>query len=76
MSGTIPPDAPKPASPAQFDALAATYDTLRFVRLCAERLAELADIQTGSRVLDVVTGTGWVALAAAERVGPGARCWG
>lgn len=70
MSETIPTDAPKRAGPAPFDAVAATYDTLRFVRLCAERMVELADMQTGTRVLDVATGTGWVALAAAERVGP------
>lgn len=69
MSEPIPPDAPKRVGPAPFDAVAATYDTLRFVRLCAERLAGLADIKTGTRILDVATGTGWVALVATERVG-------
>jgi ubiquinone/menaquinone biosynthesis C-methylase UbiE len=53
-----------------FNNLAPTYDRLRFLRLCSARLAELAALPRGARVLDVATGTGEVALHAARAVGP------
>jgi ubiquinone/menaquinone biosynthesis C-methylase UbiE len=53
-----------------FDVLAPTYEVLQFVRQAAERLVEVADLQPGMRVLDVATGTGHAARAAAARVGP------
>ena len=59
-----------------FDAIAANYDTLRFVQVCARRLIELTGLPAGARVLDVATGTGLVALAASHMVGPGGRVVG
>ena len=61
---------------ATFDAIASNYEGLRFVHVCATRLLELADLKEGSRVLDVATGTGLVALAAAQIVGPAGRVVG
>jgi len=55
---------------AGFDAIAATYDGMRFVQVCATRLVELAGLRPGMRVLDVATGTGIAALLAARIVGP------
>lgn len=55
---------------AVFDRMAPVYEELHFVHVCARRLFELAQLQPGMRVLDVATGTGLVALAAAEMVGP------
>ncbi len=59
-----------------FDTLAADYEGLRFVHVCATRLLELANLPEGARVLDVATGTGLVALAAAHVVGPTGRVVG
>jgi ubiquinone/menaquinone biosynthesis C-methylase UbiE len=42
-------------------------------RHISERLAELADMQSGSWVLDVAAGYGEPALAAARKAGPGGR---
>ena len=50
--------------------LASGYDNVRFVRICASRLIDLARLQPGESVLDVATGTGHLALAAARAVGP------
>ncbi len=48
------------------------YDkpAVRFFPQIASRLVELADIRSGSVVLDAATGTGAAAVAAASRVGP------
>jgi len=63
-------DSRKSQLKASFKALAATYDQLHFLRVCAGRLIELSPLTAGARVLDVATGTGVIALAAADRVGP------
>lgn len=55
---------------AAFDTIAANYEVLRFVHVCARRLLELAPLRPGMRVLDMATGTGLVAFAAAGIVGP------
>ena len=52
-----------------FNTLANHYDVIQFVRRTADRLVELAQLRPGERVLDLATGTGWVALAAAAEVG-------
>src|SRR5262245_63500718 len=55
---------------ADFNAMAATYDTLRHAQVCAHRLVDLMALAPGAQVLDIATGTGWAAVAAAQRVGP------
>lgn len=45
------------------------YDRGRFYASVAHRLIEFAQLQHGQTVLDIATGTGLVALAAAKRVG-------
>src|SRR2546427_12838277 len=56
--------------------MASNYDNIRFVRICAGRLVDLAQLQAGESVLDVATGTGHLALAAAEVVGPTGKVTG
>lgn len=60
---------------AVFDRAAAGYDRepLRIFAFSADRLVEYAGIGPGHKVLDVATGTGAVALAAAQMVGPSGR---
>lgn len=52
-----------------FDARADSYAQNEWHRNCAERLVELCQLQPGDHVLDVATGTGFAALAAARVVG-------
>jgi ubiquinone/menaquinone biosynthesis C-methylase UbiE len=59
-----------------YNLMADGYDRLRFVRLPADRLVEQAEFQPGECVLDVATGTGHVALAAAKLVGAEGRVVG
>jgi ubiquinone/menaquinone biosynthesis C-methylase UbiE len=56
----------------RFDQVADGYDrpSLRAFRTGAERLVELASLQSGQVVLDVASGTGHAAVAAACAVGP------
>jgi arsenite methyltransferase len=56
--------------------MAETYDALRFVQVCARRLVELAALPPGAQVLDIATGTGLAAIAAAQHVGPTGRVLG
>jgi ubiquinone/menaquinone biosynthesis C-methylase UbiE len=66
----------KSATEAIFNALAPTYDSLRFLHACARGLVHRAALGPGLRVLDVATGTGAVALAAADIVRPGGKVVG
>jgi ubiquinone/menaquinone biosynthesis C-methylase UbiE len=68
---TTPPthDEQKRRVLANFNAMAANYDSLGFTQRCAKRLLELANLKTGETVLDVATGTGLVATVAAQIVG-------
>lgn len=61
---------------ADYRTMAERYDALRSMEVCARRLVELAALPPGAQVLDIATGTGWVALAAAEHVGPTGRVLG
>lgn len=63
------PAARKQQLAATFNGVADGYDAMLFTRRTADRLVELAQLQPGERVLDVATGTGWAALAAAKLVG-------
>jgi SAM-dependent methyltransferase len=48
-------------------------EALRFQAFCADRLVQVLPPAAGERVLDVETGSGALALAAAQAVGPGGR---
>jgi len=63
-------DAPLNRVVAEFNAMADTFDTHHFLRLSAHRLVDRMALPVGAQVLDMATGTGWAALAAAQRVGP------
>ena len=54
-----------------FDQVAEGYDNpaLRFFSIGADTLIQHLDIKAGSKVLDICTGTGYVAVAAAQAVG-------
>lgn len=60
----------------QFDGLAASYDRMGFLALTAQFVAGAVKVQPGDTVLDVMTGTGHVALALAGAVGPAGRVVG
>ena len=70
MAEQINPDDRKLRLLKTFSALAPTYDTLSFLQATARRLLEKADLFSGARLLDIATGTGIVAMTAAEIVGP------
>src|SRR5215468_2605009 len=70
MTETSVPDDQHGRIVADCNATAETYDALRFVQVCARRLVELAALPPGAHVLDIATGTGWAAIAAAQYVGP------
>ena len=52
-----------------FNQVAADYDNQRFLRDGAAWFVEQVALPEGARVLDVATGTGWAAIAAAKIVG-------
>lgn len=60
---------------AVFDQVAERYDNpaMRFFPFCADRLIAYLRPRPGDKVLDVATGTGAVALAAAQAIGPHGR---
>lgn len=60
----------------QFDGLAASYDRMGFLSLTAQLLAGTVRVEPGETVLDVMTGTGHVALALADAVGRSGRVVG
>lgn len=70
--GTLPEEQVR----AMFDRIARVYDPLNSVMTAGlhqrwrERAADMAGLGPGDRALDVATGTGDLALALAERVGP------
>jgi arsenite methyltransferase len=76
MTETSVPDDQKRRVVADFNAMAETYDALRFVQVCARRLVELTALPRGAQVFDIATGTGWAAIAAAQHVGPTGRVLG
>jgi demethylmenaquinone methyltransferase/2-methoxy-6-polyprenyl-1,4-benzoquinol methylase len=71
-SGTLPEEQVR----AMFDRIARVYDPINSVMTAGlhqrwrERAADLAALEPGQRALDVATGTGDLALALRERVGP------
>lgn len=60
---------------AVFEQVAERYDnsSMRFFPFCADRLIAHLRPRSGDKVLDVATGTGAVALAAAQAIGPQGR---
>jgi len=60
----------KQAITSVFNLVATKYDnpSLRFFPLCADKLVGYANIKPKQKVLDIATGTGMVAMAAAQRV--------
>jgi ubiquinone/menaquinone biosynthesis C-methylase UbiE len=60
---------------SDFDART-NYDSGRFYIPIAQRLIEVANLQRGQKILDVATGTGIVALAAAKKVGASSKIIG
>ncbi|MEA5597020.1 class I SAM-dependent methyltransferase [Rivularia sp. UHCC 0363] len=52
------------------------YDKGRFYIPIANKLVEFANLQNGQKILDVATGTGIVALNAAQKVGNGGKVIG
>jgi arsenite methyltransferase len=57
---------------ATYNLASVGYDqeAVRFFPLCARRLVELIGLKPGQRVLDVATGTGAAAIAAARSISP------
>jgi demethylmenaquinone methyltransferase / 2-methoxy-6-polyprenyl-1,4-benzoquinol methylase len=78
QSGTLP----EPQVRAMFDRIASVYDLMNSVMTAGlhhrwrARAADLARVGPGSRVLDVATGTGDLALELARRVAPGGEVVG
>ncbi|HEX8648860.1 MAG TPA: bifunctional demethylmenaquinone methyltransferase/2-methoxy-6-polyprenyl-1,4-benzoquinol methylase UbiE [Thermoleophilaceae bacterium] len=70
--GTLPEEQVR----AMFDRIARVYDPINSVMTAGlhqrwrERAADMAGLAAGGRALDVATGTGDLAVALAERVGP------
>jgi arsenite methyltransferase len=78
MGSSVDPGEHKRRVAAVYNLASAGYGkpALRFFRLCADRLIDLAGIRSGQSVLDVATGTGLAAIAAARAVGAAGRVVG
>lgn len=65
----------KQAITSVFDLVATKYDnpSLRFFPLCANKMVDYAKIKPSNKVLDIATGTGVVAMAAAQCLNNGGR---
>ena len=63
---------------ASYDPVAATYERLtdRFTQPLADWMLDVAEVSGAQQILDVGTGTGVVALAAAKRLGEGGKVLG
>ncbi len=59
-----------------FNMIYETYDNIRFTRITAKRLVEIADIKPGAFILDIACGTGWDAIDAAKATGKEGRVIG
>lgn len=70
MAKLTSPEDQKAQMAQPWNLISSSYDTIRFQLVAADRLVSLAQVQRGESVLDVATGTGMVALAAAELTGP------
>lgn len=66
---------PKQKVARLFDLVAEGYDSpmLRFFPMVGDQMADLLKLKPGERVLDIATGTGAFATAAAQAVRPGGR---
>ena len=75
MSDTPDPRAVKSRITATFDLIAEGYDnpSQRFFPFAADYMMSLASPRPGERVLDIATGTGMAAIAAAQAITPGGR---
>ncbi len=75
MEQSIDPSEHKQRVAAVFNLVSAAYDNeaMRFFPFCADRLVARLQLAPGQKVLDVATGTGVVAVAAAQRVAPAGR---
>lgn len=71
----VDPQAMKTRISATFDLIAEGYDnpSQRFFPFAADYMIALAQPKAGERVLDIATGTGMAAIAAAQAVMPGGR---
>jgi len=78
MTNKTPQDENKQKLASGFNLASSGYDkpALRFLALTTKRLVELANIQPGQTILDVATGTGNVAIAAAKTVNTQGQVFG
>jgi ubiquinone/menaquinone biosynthesis C-methylase UbiE len=75
MPETTDPQAIKARITNTFDLIAEGYDnpSQRFFPFAADYMMSLAQPKPGERVLDIATGTGMAAIAAAQAITPGGR---
>jgi ubiquinone/menaquinone biosynthesis C-methylase UbiE len=75
MTSQPDPQTVKSRITATFDLIAEGYDnpSSRFFPFAADYMMSLANPKSGERVLDIATGTGMAAIAAAQAISPGGR---